>query len=183
MRNRRHRSAWALAIATVLVGGALGLSACGGSDEGAAGVQATTTQAQAAEEMNVVETAAAAGQFTTLASLLQQAGLVDELSDGGPYTVFAPTDEAFAQVPKETLDGLAADPEKLKSVLLYHVVEGSVPSSEVVNVDSAETLNGQAVSIDVRDGQVYVDDAKVTTPDVMASNGVIHVVDQVLIPS
>ena len=118
----------------------------------------------------------------TLASLLQAAGLVDTLKTGGPFTVLAPTDAAFAKVPKATLDALAADPAKLKAVLLYHVISGSVPSSEVVKLTSAKTLNGAKVAIKVEGGAVFVNGAKVVTPDVMASNGVIHVIDTVLLP-
>jgi len=136
----------------------------------------------AAGESDIVTTAVNAGQFSTLASLLQTAGLVDTLKTAGPFTVFAPTDAAFAKLPKATLDALAADPAKLKAVLLYHVVAGSVPASEVVKLTSAKTLNGASVAIKVVDGSVFVNDAKVVTPDVMASNGVIHVIDTVLLP-
>ena len=138
--------------------------------------------ASSADEENIVETAVAAGNFKTLASLLTQAGLVDTLATGGPFTVFAPTDEAFAKVPKATLDAVAKDPALLRSVLLYHVVPGRVAAADVVKLDSAKTLEGRSVSIKTAGGAVYVDGAKVTTPDVAASNGVIHVVDTVLIP-
>ncbi len=141
-----------------------------------------STASRSEGDQNIVQTAAASGQFTTLASLLTKAGLVDTLSTGGPFTVFAPTDAAFAKVPKATLDALAANPARLKSVLLYHVVPGRVTAADVVKLDSAKTLEGQSVAIKVADGSVYVDKAKVTTPDVMASNGVIHVIDSVLIP-
>jgi transforming growth factor-beta-induced protein len=133
-------------------------------------------------ESTIVQTAVSAGQFTTLASLVQQAGLVDTLSGAGPFTVFAPTDAAFAKVPKATLDALAADPVKLKAVLLYHVVPGRVMAADVVKLSSAKTAEGRSVAIKVSDGAVFVDGARVTTPDVMASNGVIHVIDSVLIP-
>jgi transforming growth factor-beta-induced protein len=136
----------------------------------------------AAGESDIVSTAVAAGQFSTLASLLQAAGLVDTLKTPGPFTVFAPTDAAFAKVPKATLDALAADPAKLKAVLLYHVVQGSVPASEVVKLTSAKTLNGASVAIKVQDGSVFLNGAKVVTPDVKASNGIIHVIDSVLLP-
>ena len=148
----------------------------------AVGLLGPSASARPAADGNIVQTAAAAGQFTTLASLLTKAGLVDTLSTGGPFTVFAPTDAAFAKVPKATLDALAADPAKLKSVLLYHVVEGKVTAADVVKLTSAKTLEGQPVTIKVADGSVYVSGAKVTTPDVMATNGVIHVIDSVLLP-
>jgi|APDOM4702015118_1054815.scaffolds.fasta_scaffold18709_2 uncharacterized surface protein with fasciclin (FAS1) repeats len=136
----------------------------------------------AASEADIVSTAVAAGQFKTLASLLQAAGLVDTLKTGGPFTVFAPTDEAFAKVPQSTLDALAADPAKLKAVLLYHVVQGNVPSSEAAKLTSAKTLNGASISIKVQGGSVFINNAKVVTADVAASNGVIHVIDTVLLP-
>jgi uncharacterized surface protein with fasciclin (FAS1) repeats len=131
---------------------------------------------------NIVQTAVAAGQFTTLVSLVKKAGLVGALSGKGPLTVFAPTDAAFAKVPKATLNALAMDPAKLKAVLLYHVVSGKVTAAKVVKLRSAKTLQGSAVTIAVRNGSVYVSGAKVVTPDVMASNGVIHVVNKVLLP-
>ncbi|HUK95927.1 MAG TPA: fasciclin domain-containing protein [Gaiellaceae bacterium] len=133
-------------------------------------------------EKNIVETAIAAGRFTTLTSLLTKAGLADTLATGGPFTVFAPTDAAFAKVPKATLAGLAKHPAQLKAVLLYHVVPGSVTASEVVKLSSAKTLEGSSVLIKANKGGVFVNQAKVTTPDVMASNGVIHVINKVLIP-
>ena len=147
------------------------------------GASASASTASRSEgDKNIVQTAIAAGQFTTLASLLTKAGLVDTLSTGGPFTVFAPTDAAFAKVPKATLDALAESPAQLKSVLLYHVVPGRVTAADVVKLDSAKTLEGRSLAIKVVDGSVHVDGAKVTTPDVMASNGVIHVIDSVLIP-
>jgi transforming growth factor-beta-induced protein len=136
----------------------------------------------AAAESDIVTTAVGAGQFTTLASLLEKAGLVDTLKGPGPFTVFAPTDAAFAKVPKATLDALAADPAKLKAVLLYHVVSGSVPASAVVKLSSAKTVNGASVAIKVQDSTVFVNDAKVVSADVMATNGIIHVLDTVLLP-
>ncbi|HUO72400.1 MAG TPA: fasciclin domain-containing protein, partial [Solirubrobacteraceae bacterium] len=137
---------------------------------------------RSAGDQNIVQTALAAGQFNTLASLLTKAGLVDTLSNGGPFTVFAPTDAAFAKVPKATLAALAKHPAQLKSVLLYHVVSGSVTAGDVVKLSSAKTLEGSSVLIKVNKGGVFVNQAKVTTPDVMASNGVIHVINKVLIP-
>ncbi len=135
-----------------------------------------------ASSVDIVQTAVGAGQFTTLASLLQKAGLVDTLSTGGPFTVFAPTDAAFANVPKATLDALAADPAKLKAVLLYPVVPGRITAADVVKLTSAKTAEGRSLGIKVSNGSVFVDGAQVTTPDVEASNGVIHVIDSVLIP-
>ena len=147
----------------------------------AASASASSASRSGADQ-NIVQTAIAAGQFKTLASLLTKAGLVDTLSTGGPFTVFAPTDAAFAKVPKATLDALAENPAQLKSVLLYHVVSGRVAAADVVKLTSAKTLDGRSVAVKTVDGSVYIDKAKVTTPDVTASNGVIHVIDSVLIP-
>ena len=136
----------------------------------------------AAAKPNIVQTAVKAGQFKTLVSLVKKAGLASTLSGKGPYTVFAPTDAAFKKVPKATLDALAKDKAKLKAVLLYHVVKGKVTSKQVVKLKSATTLQGSKVSIKVSGGKVYVGGARVTTADVGASNGVIHVINRVLIP-
>jgi uncharacterized surface protein with fasciclin (FAS1) repeats len=142
----------------------------------AAGVQAATPQ------KNLVETAAGAPQFSTLVSLVKKAGLVSTLSGRQSYTVFAPTNAAFAKVPRRTLNALANDRAKLKAVLLYHVVKGKVPASKVVRLDSARTVNGASVAIDVRRGKVYVNDARVTQPDIRASNGIVHQINRVLLP-
>jgi transforming growth factor-beta-induced protein len=148
-----------------------------------AGVGATAAPAREAQAPGtIVETAIAAGSFTTLVSLVQAAGLADALSGTGPFTVFAPTDEAFAKVPKPTLDALAADPAKLRAVLLYHVVPGAVPSSAITGPAAVKTLNGANVQVRRAGGMVMVDNARVIAADVQASNGVIHVIDTVLIP-
>ena len=160
-----------LVVVAAVAAAALGASASGSS--------ASRSDA----DQNIVQTAIVAGQFNTLASLLTKAGLVDTLSTGGPFTVFAPTDAAFAKVPKATLDALAENPAQLKSVLLYHVVPDRVAAADVVKLTSAKTLEGRSVAIKVVDGSVYIDKAKVTTPDVTASNGVIHVIDSVLLPN
>jgi uncharacterized surface protein with fasciclin (FAS1) repeats len=131
---------------------------------------------------NIVQTAVAAGQFKTLAKLLTRAGLVDTLQSAGPYTVFAPTDAAFAKVPKATLNALVADRAKLRAVLLYHVVRGKVTAAAVAKLSSVKTLDGKAVRIRIVGSSVFLNTAKVTTPDVMATNGVIHVINRVLIP-
>jgi uncharacterized surface protein with fasciclin (FAS1) repeats len=143
---------------------------------------ATAAPAQPPQSRDIVQTAVAAGQFKTLARLLTRAGLAGALEKPGPYTVFAPTDAAFAKVPKQTLDGLLADKAKLKAVLLYHVVAGKVVAADVVRLSSAKTLGGEKVRIRVAGTNVFVNTAKVTKPNVMASNGVIHVVNRVLIP-
>lgn len=137
--------------------------------------------AEPTAEMNVVEVAAAAGQFNTLLQLATQAGLADALSTQ-EVTVFAPTDEAFAALPAETLEAVQADPELLAKVLQYHVVAGVVPAADVVTVTSVDTLAGEPLAITVEGGKVMVNDANVVQADVMASNGVIHVIDTVLVP-
>ncbi len=131
---------------------------------------------------DIVTVAVEAGSFTVLAKALTVAGLVDALKAEGPYTVFAPTDEAFAKLPKGTLEGLLNDKEALTKILLYHVVKGKVGSKAVVDLNSATTLTGNIVHIAVKDGNVMINTAKVTTADIAASNGVIHVIDEVLIP-
>jgi uncharacterized surface protein with fasciclin (FAS1) repeats len=132
---------------------------------------------------DIVATADGAGTFTTLLAAAKAAGLVETLQGEGPYTVFAPTDEAFAALPAGTLEGLLADPEALKKILLYHVVSGSVKAADVVNLTSADSVEGSPIAIAVKDGMVYLNDAaKVTATDIMASNGVIHVIDQVILP-
>ena len=135
-----------------------------------------------ARETTIVQTAVADGRFETLAMLLERANLVSTLQKRGPYTVFAPTDAAFAKLPKSTLNALLRDRAKLRAVLLYHVVAGKVTAAKVVKLTTAKTVNGNRVRIRVSGGNVFVNRSKVTQPDVMAANGVIHVVNQVLIP-
>jgi uncharacterized surface protein with fasciclin (FAS1) repeats len=164
-------------ILAVSAASAVALAAAGP----ASAVQADHS-ARATADKNIVETAVATGKFKTLASLLQQAGLAGTLQGKGPYTVFAPTDAAFAKVPKATLDALGKDKAKLRAVLLYHVAEGKLTAAKVVKRSSVKTLNGQRVSVRVRNDKAYVGGARVTTADVRASNGVIHVINRVLLP-
>ncbi len=150
-----------------------------------ASVASAASAAPAAPTMggkDIVQTAVGAKAFTTLVALVKKAGLAGALSGKGPLTVFAPTDAAFAKVPKATLDALAKNPAQLKAVLLYHVVSGKVTAADVVKLTSAKTLQGTSVKISVKGGKVFVDKAQVVTPDVMASNGVIHVINSVLLP-
>ncbi|MCX6783119.1 MAG: fasciclin domain-containing protein [Candidatus Levybacteria bacterium] len=130
---------------------------------------------------NIVETAIEAGSFKTLVTAVQAAGLVDTLSGTGPFTVFAPTDEAFAKIPKETLDAVLADKAKLTAILTYHVVAGKVMASDVTGLTSAKTVQGDEVKIDTENG-VMINDAKVVKADIECTNGVIHVIDSVLMP-
>jgi uncharacterized surface protein with fasciclin (FAS1) repeats len=142
------------------------------------------SSASPAAGKNIVQVAAGNPQFSTLASLIKKAGLVSALSGKSQLTVFAPTNAAFAKLPKATLKKVQGDKKLLTSILTYHVVKGAVPASEVVKLDgkSVKTLNGKSVKIAVKSGKVYVNKARVTKTDVKASNGVIHVVNQVLIP-
>lgn len=133
---------------------------------------------------DIVETAVAAGTFNTLAAALQAAGLADTLKGKGPFTVFAPTDDAFNKLPAGTVETLLKpeNKEKLKAILLYHVVSGDVTAAQAMKLSSARTLDGQDVKISTDSGTVMVNDAKVVKADVSASNGVIHVIDTVLLP-
>ena len=164
-------------ILAVSAASAVALAAAGPASAVHADHSARTTA-----DKTIVETAVATGKFKTLASLLQKAGLAGTLQGKGPYTVFAPTDAAFAKVPKATLDALGKDKAKLRAVLLYHVAEGKLTAAKVVKRSSVKTLNGQRVSVRVRNGKAYVGGARVPTADVRASHGVIHVINKVLIP-
>jgi uncharacterized surface protein with fasciclin (FAS1) repeats len=160
------------------------LAACGGApkDEAPATDEATAS-AEAASAPDIIDVAAAAGSFNTLAAALTAAGLVETLQGPGPFTVLAPTDEAFAKIPEADLQALLADKDALTKVLTYHVIAGNVPSSEIVNLTEATTVEGRKVSIAVVDGKVVINGTStVVTPDVAASNGVIHVIDAVLMP-
>jgi uncharacterized surface protein with fasciclin (FAS1) repeats len=131
---------------------------------------------------DIIETAAAAGSFNTLAAAIEAAGLTETLKGEGPFTVFAPTDEAFAQLPDGTVEALLQDKDQLAAILTYHVVPGRVTSTEVAGLTSAKTVNGADVEIKVQDGKVMVGQATVTQTDIAATNGVIHVIDRVLTP-
>jgi uncharacterized surface protein with fasciclin (FAS1) repeats len=139
-------------------------------------------QAYGTSQPNVVEVAAAAGSFSTLVAAVRAAGLEETLRGRGPFTIFAPTDEAFAKLPEGTVEALLADPERLRAVLTYHVVPGRVTSSQVARLERANTVQGSALRIRAHEGRVHVGDATVTQADIGASNGVIHVIDTVLIP-
>jgi uncharacterized surface protein with fasciclin (FAS1) repeats len=147
----------------------------------AVAVLATPAALRAGESKDIVDTAVAAGNFKTLASALQAAGLIETLKGKGPFTVFAPTDEAFAKIPKADLDALIADKAKLTKVLTYHVVAGKVMASDVMKLNDAKTVEGQMVNIDTSNG-VMINKSKVVKADIHTSNGVIHVIDTVLMP-
>ncbi len=154
----------------------IGTTACGGSPKAPA--PAATTQTAT---VDIVDTAVAAGSFKTLVAAIKAAGLVDTLKGPGPFTVFAPTDEAFAKLPPGTVDALLADKAKLTAVLTYHVVAGNVSSAAVVGMKDATTLQGGKVAIDASSG-VKINNATVIKADIVATNGVIHVIDTVLLP-
>jgi uncharacterized surface protein with fasciclin (FAS1) repeats len=144
-------------------------------------VAALSLSALAAQAKDIVDTAVAAGQFKTLATALQAAGLVETLKGKGPFTVFAPTDEAFAKIPKAQLDALLADKAKLTAVLTYHVVPGAVMAKDV-KAGKVKTVQGSELTVSTTGG-VMVDKAKVVKTDITASNGVIHVIDSVVLPA
>jgi uncharacterized surface protein with fasciclin (FAS1) repeats len=147
------------------------------------GIAAGSASAYAADK-DIVDTAVAAGQFKTLAAALTAAGLVDTLKGPGPFTVFAPTDAAFAKLPAGTVDTLLKPESKAKltAILTYHVVAGKVMAADVVKLKEAKTVNGAMVAVKVDGGNVMINNAKVTTADIEASNGVIHVIETVLLP-
>ncbi len=162
-----------LAAATLMVVTAPAFAQCSSSK--------TASAMTAGSTPDIVETAVSSGKFNTLVAAVKAAGLVDALKSDGPFTVFAPNDDAFAKLPKGTLDELLAHPERLKAILLYHVVPGKVLAKDVVKIDSAKTLLGQSVTVNTENG-VMVDNANVVTTDIMTSNGVIHVIDSVILP-
>lgn len=148
------------------------------------GLAMAAPAAMAEGNKDIVDTAVSAGSFETLAAALGAAGLVETLKGAGPFTVFAPTDEAFAKLPEGTVDTLLKPENKdqLTAVLTYHVVPGAVMAADVVKISEADTVNGAEIDIAVKDGTVMINNAKVTAADVSASNGVIHVIDTVLLP-
>ena len=158
----------------------LAVSACGGSSKSST-APTPPPAAPAAATADIVDTAVAAGSFTTLVAAVQAAGLVDTLKGDGPFTVFAPTDAAFAKLPPGTVDALLKDKAKLTAILTYHVVPGRVTAADVGKLTTATTVQGGSLAIDTSAG-VKINDAHVVQADVMASNGVIHVVDTVLLP-
>ena len=141
------------------------------------------TEEPTPEPQSIVDIAVADGRFETLVAAVGAAGLAETLSNEGPFTVFAPTDEAFAKLPEGTVDALLADIPALTDILLYHVVEGAVLAEDVVSLEEAQTLLGENVSIRVEEGIVYINDAQVILADIIAENGVIHVIDTVLLPT
>jgi uncharacterized surface protein with fasciclin (FAS1) repeats len=172
-------------LLVVLIGAmCLAIASCNGYKKG----EAETTAKKPAKEMpekmakDIVDIAVADGRFETLVTAVKAAGLVETLKGEGPYTVFAPTDDAFAKLPPGTIESLLEDIPTLKNILLYHVVPGKVMAAQVVELDKAGTALGKDVMIEVVDDKVMVNDAQVIITDIVASNGVIHVVDTVILP-
>ena len=167
----------ALGVVAVLGAVLMLLAACGSDAE-------TTTPAAEpeAQPATIVDIAVGDGRFQTLVAALQAAGLVETLQGEGPFTVFAPTDNAFAKLPEGTVDALLQDVPALTDILLYHVVSGNVKATDVVKLDMATTVQGEAVSITVDGDTVRINDAQVIITDIAAANGVIHVIDTVLVP-
>ncbi len=186
MKNSKAKMMFAMAAAVALIAPAA-IAQCSGN-------KASSTQSsyhhgeegamEAIQTKSIVETAMTAGSFKTLVAAVQAAGLADVLQGDGPFTVFAPTDEAFAKLPDGTVSELLKpeNKEKLQAILTYHVVPGRLTSAHVVGLESAKTVQGQAVDIQVSDGIVMVDNARVTKVDIEATNGVIHVIDSVILP-
>lgn len=161
----------ALSIAVlVLVSGLANFGAVGGS------------AAEPAAKEDIVDTAIGAGQFKTLVAAVQAAELVDTLKGNGPFTVFAPTDEAFAMIPKDKLEALLKDKKALAAVLTYHVVSDKVMATDVVKLDSAKTVQGKSLVIVAKDGKVTINGVNIVKTDIVCKNGVIHVIDAVLMP-
>ena len=164
----------------------LSVAACGGESSNMDPKTPSTTSSDVSTaskgQKDIVDTAVAAGKFTTLVAAVKAAGLVDTLKGPGPFTVFAPTDDAFAKLPAGAVDALLKDKQKLTAVLTYHVVSDRVPASEAMKLSSANTVEGKPVSIKTSGGTVMINDAKVVMADVAASNGVIHAIDTVLMP-
>jgi transforming growth factor-beta-induced protein len=131
---------------------------------------------------DIVDTAAGNPQFSTLVAAVKAAGLVDTLKGKGPFTVFAPTNAAFAKLGKATIDSLLKNPDQLKSILLYHAVNGAVYSGDAAKLTNATTVNGAPVTVSVKNGQLYINNARVVTSDILTTNGVIHVIDTVIQP-
>ncbi len=183
MTMSSHHRWFGIGLAAVLAA-VPGATALGGGSTCSVNVSNASYQEGKADKADIVDTAVQTGKFKTLAAALQAAGLVETLKGEGPFTVFAPTDEAFAKLPEGTVETLLKpeNREKLQALLLYHVVAGEVPAADVVEASEVETVQGQFASIDASADGVRVDNANVIATDVYASNGVIHVIDSVLLP-
>ncbi len=192
MTNQTKISISIAAVAVILIAGFsinAAISNNNNNDKNSSSTTTTNTPkpAEKVETKDIVDTAVAAGNFKSLAAALKSADLITTLKGPGPFTVFAPTDAAFAKLPAATVNALLTDPAQkaeLTKILTYHVVAGKVPASEVVKLTSAKTVQGTDVKITVKNGEVFLNDnVKVVTTDIQASNGIIHVIDTVLIPA
>ncbi len=188
-KMRKYTSFIALIAVMFAFNGLVLANSCGSSsahkhdaDHSKVNAEYSSAKNKMTAKSDIVETAVSSGSFKTLVAAVKAAGLVDALKSEGPFTVFAPTDEAFAKLPEGTVESLLNDKEKLTAILTYHVVEGKVMASDVVKIDKAQTLNGQEVDVKTNDGKVMIDNATVTTADIACSNGVIHVIDEVILP-
>jgi uncharacterized surface protein with fasciclin (FAS1) repeats len=183
--RRTMKARYLILMVVALMVVPLVIAACGSTTDEAAAPMTSPSPSPTMAQKDIVDTAVGAGSFTTLVTAVQAAGLEETLRGEGPYTVFAPTDDAFAAVPKETLDALLADPKgALTDVLTYHVVPGKVMSTDLSDGMMVDTVNGAQLKVTVKDdGTVMINDATVTTADIETSNGVIHVIDTVLVPA
>lgn len=172
-----------MVAAVAMAGGTCGSESKASTVAATGGTIQTAGMTTTAATSDIIDTAVAAGSFKTLATALQAAGLIDALKGAGPFTVFAPTDEAFAKIPAADLNALLADKAALTKVLTYHVVSGTVLAADVVKLTKATTLEGSSVKIKVNKQGVRVDKANVIATDILTTNGVIHVIDTVLMPS
>lgn len=170
-----------LGIMAGLMSGAVAWAHCGSCGVGDIDTH-DDADAVTAQQVDIVDTAVAAGSFKTLATALTEAGLIDTLKGDGPFTVFAPTDAAFAALPAGTLEALLKDKAKLVAVLTYHVVPGNLLAADVVKVTTLKTVEGESIKVTSQYGKVKVNNAKVVKTDVLAKNGVIHVIDKVILP-
>jgi uncharacterized surface protein with fasciclin (FAS1) repeats len=187
MKRIHTLTAIALGLAITGFTGSASAGSCGSDKADTHGKDAATITASAknvetVQSTDIVTTAINAGSFETLVTAIKSADLVETLQGEGPFTVFAPTDEAFAKLPESAITALLKDKKQLQAVLTYHVVPGTVLAADVVKLESATTVNGQPVTITVNDKTVMVNEAKVIATDIICSNGVIHVIDQVILP-
>jgi uncharacterized surface protein with fasciclin (FAS1) repeats len=172
---------YSLAVITLFIGGASHADNCGSSPTKS--TETVESTLKSGNTPDIVVTAVESGKFSMLVAAIKAAGLVGTLKSEGPFTVFAPADEAFAELPEGVWETLLADPEKLKSLLTYHVVDGVVTSDRVMKMEETETLNGKSIAVISKDGQIMINDANVIAADIMCKNGVIHVLDKVIVPN
>lgn len=174
------KTIYIFAAAMIMIAGAAYANDCGSKPH--SNTEAGKIAPGSSNATDIVVTAIESGKFSMLVTAVKAANLVETLKGEGPFTVFAPTDKAFAELPEGTLDALLKDPEKLEAVLKYHVVEGAVTSDKVADMKQAKSLTGQTFAVSTKDGQVMVNNANIIGADIMCRNGVIHVIDKVIMP-